>query len=268
MLGSSCGFPVSSLASDRQLWHARYVTQRLSDEQVALVLQRAADLQSAGTSQEGGMSIADVELIAKEAGIDVEHVRRAATELPLLKQNVLVETSKTSPPILGAPTQIAREFQVPRELNAQEMEQLIEAFESVVGENGAMEARSDALKWTSHGTKDGLIASIRRHEGRTSVRIQRTMNVELGSTAATVFALGALATFATVALSLVKLHAGFLALGMLLLVPTVAVATAISLCRKVATDHDHQLERALQAMQVQALQLPGVVEIEADNDST
>ena len=55
--------------------------RRLSDETVALVLRRAAELESQRAAAQGGLSAADVEQVAIEAGISAEAVRYALAEV-------------------------------------------------------------------------------------------------------------------------------------------------------------------------------------------
>ncbi len=55
--------------------------RRFSDKEVALIIKRAAELQAAGGEEDAsGMSLAEVEQVANEAGIDPFLVRRAASD--------------------------------------------------------------------------------------------------------------------------------------------------------------------------------------------
>ena len=94
-------------------------TRKFNEEEVALIIKRAAELQQTEqVEQEPGnaMTLSEVEQIAKEAGIDPMLIRRAAQGIdrPL-------PTNRPSP-WLGAPTRLTFERVVDGEIPVEEYE--------------------------------------------------------------------------------------------------------------------------------------------------
>jgi hypothetical protein len=120
--------------------------RRFNDEEVALIIKRAAELQQTEqTAQEPGnaLSLSEVEQIAKEAGIDPRLIRQAA--LGLDKHEI---TNRPSP-WLGAPVRIVFERVVDGEIPTEEFETIVDEVRRSMGQNGIPSVLGRSLAWSS-----------------------------------------------------------------------------------------------------------------------
>ena len=131
--------------------------RQYSEEEVALIIKRAAELQQTEqTEQEpsSALSLTEVEQIAKEAGIDPRLIRRAALGLDQPAQ-----TNRPSP-WLGAPTRLVFERVVEGEVPTEEFEGIVAEVRRTLGQNGLPSVLGRSLAWTS------TISGRRRAQGR------------------------------------------------------------------------------------------------------
>jgi hypothetical protein len=132
--------------------------RQFSDEEVALIIKRAAELQQTEqVAQEPAttMSLAEVEQIASEAGIDPRLIRRAAQGLERPQ-----EVNRPSA-FAGAPTTLVFERVVDGEIQVEDFEMLIAEIRRAMGENGMPSVIGKSLAWSSGGRGGG-----RRNVGR------------------------------------------------------------------------------------------------------
>ena len=86
--------------------------RRYTDDEVALILRRAAELGGeTGPSRSEGLSLAEIQPVAREVGIDPATVARAAAALPTRRRDRLTA-------ILGGPMYFRLEAIVPRRAEA------------------------------------------------------------------------------------------------------------------------------------------------------
>src|ERR1019366_5851339 len=107
--------------------------RKFNDEEVALIIKRAAELQQTQQVEQEpstALSLAEVEQIAREAGIDPMLIRQAAHGLDRPS-----ETSRPSP-WLGAPTRLVLERVVDGEIPTDDFEPLINEIRRTFGDNG------------------------------------------------------------------------------------------------------------------------------------
>lgn len=131
--------------------------RKFNDEEVALIIKRAAELQQTEqTEQDTGsaLTLTEVEQIAREAGIDPQLIRRAAVGLDQPEH-----TNRPSPWI-GAPTRIVFERVVDGEIPVEEFEPLIAEIRRTFGDNGLPSVLGKSLAWSSG------IRGRRRSSGR------------------------------------------------------------------------------------------------------
>lgn len=145
-----------------------------SDKEIGRIIERATELQRAepGASTSGGMTLAELEEIAAEAGIDVEHVRRAALE---------VEARPGGPsfwaPILGADVQIRREITIPGEVPEPCFGDLLETIQASVSDHGQPSHVGRTLSWQG-GAADNtrrLRVVVSSRDGSTHVRVDENL---------------------------------------------------------------------------------------------
>ncbi len=158
--------------------------RRFNDEEVALIIKRAAELQQTEqTEQETGsaLSLTEVEQIAREAGIDPLLIRRAALGLDQPAQ-----TNRPSPWI-GAPTRIVFERIVEGEIPVEEFEPLIAEIRRTFGDNGLPSVLGKSLAWSSgiggrrRASGRHVDVSIVTRGGITTIRVEEELRNVAGA---------------------------------------------------------------------------------------
>lgn len=117
--------------------------RRYADAETALILRRAAELQGTAPESSTSPSLAELEQVAAEAGIEPRYVRQAAAEL----------ASPLSPSrangILGAPESLWLERVVPGEIPASAFDAVVEEIRSALGMAGHTTVLGRGFTWTS-----------------------------------------------------------------------------------------------------------------------
>lgn len=161
------------------------IDRRFSEEEVALIIKRAAELQQTeqieadpGTS----MTLRDVEQIAKEAGIDPGLIRRAAQGLD--------RPAEANRPSVwaGAPTRLVFERVVDGEIPVEEFEPIVNEIRRTFGENGVPSVLGRTLAWTS-STSGGrrqsrgrqIDVSVVSRGGITTIRAEEELRTLAGA---------------------------------------------------------------------------------------
>ena len=126
--------------------------RRFNDEEVALIIKRAAELQQTeaiADDSTSALTLAEVEQIAKEAGIDPSLIRRAAQTLD--RPGDANRPSAWA----GAPTRLVFERVVDGEISLDEHEALIDTIRRALGDNGMPSVFGRTLAWSSsmHGSR-------------------------------------------------------------------------------------------------------------------
>jgi hypothetical protein len=133
--------------------------RKFNDEEVALIIKRAAELQQTEQVAEdtsSALTLAEVEQIAKEAGIDPSLIRRAAQTLDRVGE----EANRPSP-WAGAPTRLVFERVIDGEVSPDEYENIIDTVRRTFDDNGMPSVLGRTLAWTS-----SMRAGRRRSHGR------------------------------------------------------------------------------------------------------
>lgn len=141
--------------------------QRFSDEEFAQIIRAAQELQerdAAPAAAEvsrvtpglpaGGMSLAEIEAVAGEVGLDPAYIKRAAAILradrPVVSAN----------PILGAPANFAFRTTVPGRVDPSEYPRLADAIRHELGQHGDRKEIQDSLEWKTVGGPTELAVSV------------------------------------------------------------------------------------------------------------
>lgn len=156
-------------------------SRRFSEQEVALIIKRASELQEDDVPSESatGMSLIELEQIAREAGLDPALVRRAATDLDTRA------TDQPTSPLIGSPTSVRVERTVDGELSADEFEAIVLAIQSELGEVGTPATLGRTLQWTSsqmgrpHSSRSVQV-SVTPRNGRTTIRIEEKLGALAG----------------------------------------------------------------------------------------
>ena len=158
--------------------------RRYSEHEVALIIRRAAELQrdevEPNRTDSAGLSLAQLEQVAREAGLDPALVRRAAVDLDT--RTTAVEPS----PVLGAARTLRLERTIRGELPEEEYETLIEAIRRAYADNGYVSVLGRTLAWSSspagHRRAHGraINVSVQVRAGRTTIRIEESLRTLAG----------------------------------------------------------------------------------------
>lgn len=151
---------------------ARDAARRFGEKDVAVILRRAAELQHrdpVAVTEGSGLSLADLESIAQEAGIDRRYVRRAVEELDTGPRSGAAHT------FLGGPTTLDFNRTVDGEVQADTYETLVAEIQQALGELGASSTLGRSLAWQSTNMQRPLHVSITPREGRTEIRVQEKL---------------------------------------------------------------------------------------------
>src|SRR4029079_8887988 len=121
-------------------------SRRFNEKEVALIIKRASELQQDEATPESstGMSLAELEQVAREAGLDPALVRRAAVDLDTRVSD------QTPNKFHGAPTVLRLERTIDGEVPADEYEQLVLEIQGQLGEVGSASTIGRTLQWAGH----------------------------------------------------------------------------------------------------------------------
>ena len=150
-------------------------TRRYTDREVRVILKSAVELQQRrdhGADVSGGMSLAQLEQVAVEAGVDPELVLRAAAQLDT------TASPSSHSAFLGGPTHIVLERVVERSIHPGAFDQLLDVTRGITHEVGEVSTVGRQFGWK--GRLDGAKTevSVSAEDRRTTLRVRG----ELGAT--------------------------------------------------------------------------------------
>jgi hypothetical protein len=139
--------------------------RRFNDQEVAKILESALSENMdralpARTSE--GMTLAELQDIAREVGIDPVGVERAALALS--------EPAGRRSPMLGAPTTVQHERTVEGEVSQEHMQELVTTIRRVMARQGVVSVELDSLEWRARDALGARYVSITPGKGRTLIR--------------------------------------------------------------------------------------------------
>lgn len=148
--------------------------RRYGDEEVGLILKRAAELQRqepAAAAEGGGLSLGELEEIAAEAGIDPRYLRRAAEEVDTVAAPFRGEGVES---LVGAPLTLDFERTLSGELPDDGFETLVPEIQDAAEGVGQPSLLGHTLTWqsTSPNNERTLQVTVGARDGRTRIRIE------------------------------------------------------------------------------------------------
>jgi hypothetical protein len=150
--------------------------RRFDDEEVSVILKRAAEMQEAQSGTSAGMTLADLEEVAREAGLDPALVRRAAADLELTGGRG-VEPARAG--FLGAPTRLRYERVVDGELAADDYEAVVDEIRRTLDDMGLVSTLGRTLAWRTTPGSGRRQARVREvsvtvvaRGGKTGIRVE------------------------------------------------------------------------------------------------
>jgi hypothetical protein len=145
-------------------------SRRYSEKEVGLLLRRATQMQRAELTagDPEGLTLAELQEIAQEAGIDPGMLRQAADEID--SRGVATFGSR----LAGAPMKISLERVIPGEFPPEDLDELISIIQAAMAGQGTASAVGGTLSWASRS--EGKMSSqqvlITSKDGKTLIRIE------------------------------------------------------------------------------------------------
>jgi hypothetical protein len=156
--------------------------RRYSDREVRRLLERATELQyTEGESPEAtGMTLPQLEAIAREAGIDVDAVRRAAAELD---SDVGGATGRLAARLAGAPLAVVLQRVLPDEVSSENFEVVIPLIRAAAGTQGQASQVGHTFSWQAQNPTSAreLGVFITSRNGETRIRIEERYGALAGA---------------------------------------------------------------------------------------
>ena len=151
--------------------------RRFNEKEVALIIKRASEMQQTETTSESttGMSLAELEQVAREAGLDPELVRRAAADLDTRV------TDQTPNLFLGAPTVLRLERTIDGEVPADEYEPMVLEMQRLLGGVSTASTIGRTLQFSltgrnhHHASGREVQVTITPRNGRTMIRVEERL---------------------------------------------------------------------------------------------
>ena len=150
--------------------------RRFTDKQVALILKRASDLETRSPtsgSSARGLTLADLQEIAAEAGFDADLIGRAVAEM---------EGPRGLEPgsvIIGPETARREVRAVPGELGKEELAELMRLVDEQVDDQGTFAEALGSVRWTSKGRFLSTQVSLEPSQGETLIRVEERFSQAL-----------------------------------------------------------------------------------------
>ncbi|NNM03661.1 MAG: hypothetical protein HKO65_01055 [Gemmatimonadetes bacterium] len=147
--------------------------RRYSEEEFALILRKASEIQVADGSQPGkpgpgGLTLDEIRSIAGEAGIDPDAVTRAASILGALEWE---EKSGLAAAIFGGPDKYHLDCEIPGFLPPEEMGRILEGIRRAAEHQGEASEVLGGVEWKTVGELSAINVNISPRGDSTSVQI-------------------------------------------------------------------------------------------------
>lgn len=152
-------------------------SRRYNEKEVADIIKRASEMQQVESTAESttGMSLSELEQVAREAGLDPSLVRRAASDL-----DTRVSDRKPSA-FIGAPTNLVLERTIDGEVPVDEYETIVLEIQRELGGVGQVSTLGRSLVWTMQGVDRRRVSTrtvqvtVTPRNGRTTIRMEEPL---------------------------------------------------------------------------------------------
>ncbi|HMB90534.1 MAG TPA: hypothetical protein VKP65_06785 [Rhodothermales bacterium] len=132
--------------------------RRYSEREIGAILKRATEWQEerdeTTASAPAGLTLEEIEEIAREVGVDADLVRRAATE------TVYTCTPEKGWHLLGAPIKVKHEAVMSAPAREEDLDEMVVAIRAHLGQKGRFEKLNGVLTWTSPERGDQVEISV------------------------------------------------------------------------------------------------------------
>jgi hypothetical protein len=145
--------------------------RRYSEEEFALILRKASEIQERPGRRHGakdGLSLEEIQSIAREAGISPDAVARAAS---LLGAAEWEEKAGLAAAIFGGPGKYHLDFEVPGRLPVEERGRILEVIRRVAEHQGEAKEVLGGVEWKTVGELSMINVNVSPRGDRTSIQI-------------------------------------------------------------------------------------------------
>lgn len=158
----------------------QHLPRRYSDDEVTELLKRATDIQHADPSHRpgtGGITLAELQEVALEAGIDPKHLQRAAAELDTPRD------LEISDKLAGTRLTVVAERVVPGELSDGDFSKILPEIQRASPGHGNASMVGTTLTWSSDTTQRmrSLQVTVACSDGETLIRAEERLHGLAGS---------------------------------------------------------------------------------------
>lgn len=148
------------------------MSRRYSEDEARRIFARVAEQQARTPSPTAGLSLADLEEAAREAGLDPALVAAAAAE---------IDRPEATPParLLGAPVEVTTTRIVPGTLTDDAWAQMVGAARREFGRSGTAGQIGPRREWTlvSGGTKNGVTTQLTAEPAPGGIRLTVSQSI-------------------------------------------------------------------------------------------
>jgi hypothetical protein len=147
--------------------------RRYSEEEFALILRKASEIQvssgnQSGVTGTGGLTLEEIRSIATEAGIDPEAVTRAASILGALEWE---QKEGLAAAIFGGPSRFHLDCELPGRLPPEEMGRILEQIRRAAEHQGEASEVLGGIEWKTVGDLSAINVNISPRGDSTSIQI-------------------------------------------------------------------------------------------------
>ncbi len=153
--------------------HDESSTRRYSEQEFALILRKAAEMQEApgdrgGRGSGGGLTLEEIRSIAAEAGISPDAVTRAAALLGVLQAG---EGRGLARLLFVEPAKYHLNLEVPGRLRPQDVGRILEELRRAAEHQGEAREVLGGMEWNTVGEVSGISVNISPRGDATSIQI-------------------------------------------------------------------------------------------------
>ena len=171
--------------------------REFTDQEMALILKRAAELQERSDGRGASRSLGEITEIAAEVGIDRAFVDEAVAELsqPLVSAGWL-----------GAPTRFHEERPIPGVVTPDEIRALVDRVRAELGLHGEIQQVFDGVEWRARAALGATILTIGPRGRNTRIALTTERAEQAGVVLAASLGVGSLCALGGVAIALNVTH--------------------------------------------------------------
>ena len=141
--------------------------RRYTEEEFALILRRASEISTAADTGPGGLSLSEMQQIAREAGIDPAAVAKAAHSLPEPSRQTLAV-------IFGGPMKYRLERTVPGKASEEDLGRILQAIRRTAEHQGRTEHILGSVEWRTSDQEEGtskVFVNVTSHDEGTTIEV-------------------------------------------------------------------------------------------------